>query len=199
MLRKTKIVLFMSVVCISLAGCPAIILGGAASGAKVGFDRRTTGTQADDNMIDLKTESAINQKIDEGRPEGSPKSSVKVVTYNRGALMMGVVRNEEEKVLAERIVRAQPSVRKVYNQLTLSNDGRTFGDTSRDTWITSKIRTNLLGAKGFAPNHVKVVTYNGITYAMGILKPEEQAAATKIISETSGVQKVVTLFETYTE
>ncbi len=199
MLRQTKLILIISALCITLSGCPAILVGGAVGGAKVGFDRRSAGAQADDNVIDLKTEGAINQKIDENRPEGSLKSSVKVLTYNRGALLMGVVRNEEEKTLAERIVRAQPNVRKVYNQISLSNDGRSFGDTSRDTWITSKIRTNLLGAKGFAPNHVKVVTYNSVTYAMGILKPDEQAAVTKIISETSGVQKVVTLFESYTE
>lgn len=201
MMSKIKIISLTLALTIGLTGCPAVIVGGAATGAKVGFDRRSTGAQTDDNVIDLKTEGAINSRLDENRPEGSPKSSVKILTYNRGVLIMGVVRSENERLQAERIVRAQPNVRKVYNQLSINStlDPRGFGDTSRDTWITSKVRTNILTAKGFAPNHVKIVTYNGITYALGILKPDEQAAAAKAISETSGVQKVVLLFEIYTE
>lgn len=201
MFKNIKVLSLALAVAIGLTGCPAAILGGAAAGAKVGFDRRSTGAQTDDNVINLKTEGAINSKLNENRPKDAPSSSVKILTYNRGVLMMGVVLNEDEKLQAERIVRAQPNVRKVYNQLSInpSLDSRGFGDTSKDTWITSKVRTNILAAKGFSPNHVKVVTYNGVTYALGILKPDEQSAAARAISETSGVQKVVLLFEIYTE
>jgi osmotically-inducible protein OsmY len=199
MLRKTATTILLLGLCINLTGCPALLLGGGVGAARVAFDRRSSGAQADDNIIDIKVEGIINQKINENRASNEPKSSVKLMTYNRGTLMMGVVRNEQEKQTAERIVRAQPNVRKVYNHISITPDGRTFGNTSRDTWITSKIRTNLMGAKGFAPNHVKIVTYNGVTYVMGILTPDEQAAATKIVSETAGVQKVITLYETFTE
>ena len=46
-------------------------------------------------------------------------------------------------------------------------------------------------------NHVKVVTYNGVTYVMGILTPEEQALVSNTVSTTAGVQQVVTLYETF--
>ena len=197
--KKTMVIAAVSVLCLSLTACPAVIVGGAAAGAKVGFDRRSTGAQADDNTINVKAESAINQKINENRTGNEPKSVVRLVTYNRGTLLLGVVRNEDERQIAERIVRAQPNVRRVYNHIGISSDGRSFGDTSRDSWITSKVRTTILRAKGVWPNHVKVVTYNGVTYVMGILTPEEQASATAVISQTSGVQKVITIFETFTE
>ncbi len=67
----------------------------------------------------------------------------------------------------------------------------------KDSWITSKVRTVLLNPKGYSPNHIKVVTYNGVTYVMGILTSSEQNAANHEISTTSGVQKVVTLYETF--
>ncbi|WP_434776932.1 BON domain-containing protein [Neisseria sp. Ec49-e6-T10] len=199
MLKKTKLIVLVCALSIGLSGCPALLIGGAVGGAKVGFDRRSTGAQTDDNAIDLKVAGQINNKINETRTSDAPKASVTVVTYNRASLLLGMVQNEEEQQIAERIVRAQPNVRRVYNQITISPDGRSFGNMSRDSWITSKVRTTILGAKGVSPNHVKVVTYNGVTYVMGILTPEEQAAATAAISQTSGVQKVVTLFETFTE
>ena len=199
MLRKTATTILLLGLCINLTGCPALLVGGGVGAARVAFDRRSSGAQADDNIIDIKVEGIINQKINENRAGNEPKSSVKLMTYNRGTLIMGVVRDEQEKQTAERIVRAQPNVRKVYNHISITPDGRTFGNTSRDAWITTKVRSTLMGAKGFAPNHVKIVTYNGVTYAMGILTPDEQAAATKIVSETAGVQKVITLYETFTE
>ena len=45
--------------------------------------------------------------------------------------------------------------------------------------------------------HVKVVTYNGITYLLGVLTPQQQAAVVERVSTTSGVQRVVTLFENH--
>lgn len=50
---------------------------------------------------------------------------------------------------------------------------------------------------GVIPSRVKIVTYEGTTYVMGILTPEEQAAVTEKVSTTAGVQKVVTLYQTY--
>ena len=59
------------------------------------------------------------------------------------------------------------------------------------------MRTTLIGTKGVSANHVKVVTYNGVTYVMGILTPEEQALVSNTVSTTAGVQQVVTLYETF--
>ena len=45
--------------------------------------------------------------------------------------------------------------------------------------------------------HVKVVTYDGTAYVMGILAPNQQAAVTERVRTTPGVREVVTLYETY--
>ena len=84
-----------------------------------------------------------------------------------------------------------------HRDIDVANQNRTLSHVKDDTWITSKIRTNLLNVKGVSPTHIKVVTYNGTTYVMGILTPDEQQSATNTISTTAGVQKVITLYQTF--
>lgn len=193
--------LVVSAVMVSgLTGCPAFIVGGAAVGGLAATDRRSVGAQTDDSVIEAQVAASIaNYWQANPAAEGQPQPNVKVISYNRHGLLLGYVSSEAEKTMAERALRAQPNVAKIYNYINVAPNARKFGDVSQDTWITSKIRTNLLNAKGFIPNRVKVVTYDGVTYAFGILTPAEQTAATAQISATSGVKRVVTLFETFNE
>lgn len=177
----------------SLSGCGALILGGAAVGGLAYADRRTGGAQADDQLMEINIGGQIKQYLQQ---RGHKDPTVSVTSYNRVVLLTGMVADEEEKNSATRIARSQTAAREVHNYMTIA-DGRNAADIANDAWITSKVRTVLLNAKGYSPNHVKVVTYNGITYAMGILTPEEQAAATAQISTTAGVIKVITLYETF--
>ncbi len=179
-----------------LSGCAAVVLGGAAVGGLSAADRRTTGAQADDQMMELQIAATVNNYLKQQNSAATTPIQVKVVSYNRNVLLLGTVPTQADKDFAERVARAQTSVRQVYNHIQLAQE-RSFNDASKDTWITSKVRTVLLNPKGFFSGHVKVVTYNSITYALGMLTPEEQAAATAQISTTAGVQKVVTLYETF--
>lgn len=74
---------------------------------------------------------------------------------------------------------------------------RTLMNVSNDTAVTARVRANLVTVPGVYPGHVKVVTYNGITYVMGILTPEQQNAVTRRVSTTPGVERVITLYENY--
>ena len=61
-----------------------------------------------------------------------------------------------------------------------------------------EVRTALLGIQGLYPGRVKIVTYEGVTYILGILTPAEQDIVTQQVRTTAGVQKVVTLYQNYT-
>lgn len=198
MLRGIGVLLLTLIIGSSLSGCVGLLAGGAvAGGALVGFDRRSTGAQADDQAIEMKVSSQIRSKINGDRSEGQEKAHVSVVSYNRAVLVVGEVPNQTIAEYVERLVRAQPNVRAVYNHLETAKLPRTLSERSSDTWVTSKVRTNLMGAGGFSPNQVKVVTVGGVVYVFGILTPEEEAAVVKVISQSAGVQRVVTLFETF--
>jgi len=95
---------------------------------------------------------------------------------------------------AERIARGIENVRGVYNELTVSGVS-SFTVRSNDSLITSKVKTRFLDSKKFNGIHVKVVTENSVVYLMGLVKREEANDATEVARTTSGVQKVVRVFE----
>lgn len=182
-----------------LTGCPAAIIGGAAVGAQSGLDRRTTGSQADDQTMELRIRNTASSYLRQNNQTAGYKPKISVVSYNRHILLLGQVSTEQEKQSVEQIARSEQSAQAVYNYITVASPGRTWNDIGIDTWSTTKVRTSLLGIQGVYPGRVKIVTYDNVTYIMGILTPEEQNAVTQKVSTTPGVQKVVTLYQNYTK
>lgn len=195
--QHTRTLLAAALTAALLSGCVGAVLGGAAVGGASALDRRSTGTQADDNVMEVRIKNtALSYLRQNNQTEGfEPKLSV--VGYNRHILLLGNVANENDRAFVEQVARSEQSVQEVYNYINVSPQKRTFGNVSSDTWSTSKVRTTLLGIQGVIPSRVKIVTYDGVTYVMGILTPAEQAAVTERVSTTSGVKKVVTLYQTY--
>lgn len=177
-----------------VSGCAALAVGGIAAGGLSVVDRRSTGAQADDQVMEVQASNTINNYLKEQNGDNA-YVNVKVISYNRNILLLGVVPNQEAKDFAERVARSQTAASRVYNHISIGQ-ARDFNAT-QDTWMTSKIRAMLLKPQGYNPAHVKITTFNGVTYAQGILTPDEQAAVSNQISTTLGVQKVVTLYETF--
>lgn len=195
--QHAKTLLLSATLAAALSGCVSAVLGGAAVGGASAIDRRTTGAQADDNVMEVRIKNtALTYLRQNNQTEGyEPKLSV--VSYNRQILLLGQVPTEADKAFVEQVARSEQSAEGVYNYITIAPQARTFGNVTTDTWSTSKVRTTLLGIKGVYPGRVKIVTYDNVTYVMGILTPAEQAAVTEKVSTTAGVQKVVTLYQTY--
>ncbi|WP_373779934.1 BON domain-containing protein [Neisseria dentiae] len=195
--QHTRTLLAAALTATLLSGCVGAVLGGAAVGGASALDRRSTGTQADDNVMEVRIKNtALSYLRQNNQTEGfEPKLSV--VGYNRHILLLGHVASENDRAFVEQVARSEQSVQEVYNYISVSPQKRTFGNVSSDIWSTSKVRTTLLGIQGVIPSRVKIVTYDGVTYVMGILTPAEQAAVTERVSTTSGVKKVVTLYQTY--
>ena len=190
-LSTLLIALCMTVI---LTGCPSFPSGGGTAGT---LDRRSTAAQSDDKVMEVKILDEAMNYLNNHSSNKHFKPTIFVISYNRQILLLGLVASESDKNQVERVARAQPAAQKVYNYIDVANQNRTLSHVKDDTWITSKIRTNLLNVKGVSPTHIKVVTYNGITYVMGILTPDEQQSATNTISTTAGVQKVITLYQTF--
>ncbi|OWY38199.1 hemolysin [Xenophilus sp. AP218F] len=186
MKRKVMAVLLAAGLSSALSGCFGVVAAGAAGGALVATDRRTSGAYVDDQGIELKAGDQISSRI--------PASHVNRTSFNRAVLLTGEVPTEEARQLAEQIARGIPNVRRVFNY-TVVAPASGLGERSSDTWTTSKVRARLLEGKGYNPNNVKVVTERGVVYMLGMVTQAEGAEAARVVSETSGVQKVVTLFE----
>jgi osmotically-inducible protein OsmY len=174
-----------------LHGCaPVVLAGAAASGVLVAEDRRTAATMAEDQSIEIKTSNRIGESI-----KGS--IHLNVTSYNRAVLLTGEVPDAEGRDRAERVARSIENVRAVYNELVVM--GVTpLSSRTNDTVITSKVKARFIDAQKFSPLHVKVVTENGVVFLLGIVKKQEATEATDIARTTSGVRRVVRVFE-YTD
>nr|WP_314764568.1 BON domain-containing protein [uncultured Neisseria sp.] len=192
-----KPVLTAVVLSLTLGGCVGAVLGGAAVGGKSLADRRTTGAQADDSVMSVRVENTIRSYLRQNNQVTGYTPKISVVGYNRHLLLLGQVATEEEKKFAEQVARSEQAAQGVYNYINVAPQPRTFGDVAADSWGTSKVRTYLLGLKPATQSRVKIVTYDNVTYIMGILTPEEQEQVTRKVSTTYGVQKVVTLYQNY--
>jgi len=164
-----------------------VIGGAAAGGYMVAEDRRTVGTMTEDEGIELKASNRISSRFKEA-------IHVNVTSYNRMVLLTGEVPDAATKATIERIVRAVENVRGVYNEVAIAGVS-SYAVRSNDSVITSKVKARFVDAGKFHALHVKVVTENSIVYLLGLVKKQEAQDATEIARTTSGVQKVVRLFE----
>ena len=170
-----------------LGGCAAVAVGGAAAtGVMVAEDRRTVGAMTEDEGIENKATSRISSKFSDAH--------VNVTSFNRILLLTGEINSAAAKEDAGRIAQAVENVRTVYNELQVAGNS-SMSARANDSYLTSKVKTRFVDGQKFNPLHVKVVTENGITYLMGLVKRREADAATEIARTTGGVQKVVRVFE----
>ncbi len=177
--------------CIALmpvfTGCAAVAIGGAAAtGMLVAEDRRTVGTITEDQGIELKAASRIEEKVRDAH--------INITSYNRAVLLTGEVPTEAAKADAERIARAVENVRSVFNELGVGANSSVQARTN-DAVITSKVKARFVDGGKFSPVHVKVVTENSVVYLLGMVKRQEAAEATEIARTTGGVSKVVRVFD----
>jgi len=171
-----------------LHGCAAVVVGGAATGAAVATDRRTTGAFVGDQEIELR---AMN-RLSEALPEKN--SRIAVTSFNRQVLLTGQVPDETARTRATDVVKGVPEVRTVFNELSVSGV-ISFTSQANDTTITGNVKTRLLRDERVPGTKIKVKTESGVVYLMGLVTQTEAGIATEIARNTSGVAKVVTLFE----
>jgi osmotically-inducible protein OsmY len=150
-------------------------------------DRRSSGAYADDETIEWKTSLAIRDKFGD-------KVHVNVTSFNRIVLLTGEVPTEEMRQEIQKIAQGTKSVRDVGNEIAVDKPTALQSWTD-DSYITSKVMANMLGNEHVNQYYVKVVTENGVVYLMGLVTRKEGDAASEVAANTSGVKRVVKVFE----
>ncbi|MCL2872006.1 MAG: BON domain-containing protein [Betaproteobacteria bacterium] len=174
-------------VVVPMSGCAPLLVGAAATtGVVVATDRRTTGSQLDDTTMSTSVFLKINDKYGD-------KVHVGVASYNGIILLTGEVPDQATSDGAAQIARNEDRVRAVQNELMIGPVSE-LSSRANDSYITSKVKTRFVDSQ-FSPTHIKVVTERGIVYLMGIVKKEEGDQAIEIARKTSGVKRVVRIFE----
>jgi osmotically-inducible protein OsmY len=194
-MNKLKSALLTVLAAATLAGglsaCAPLVLGGAAVGALMVSDRRSSGAQIDDETIELRAASRVRDAL------GS-RVNVNVNSYNRLVLLTGEVPDAAHKQTVGQIVSQVDNVRSIVNELEVMGQS-TLTQRSSDTLVTGKVRATLVDAPDLQANAFRVVTERGTVYLMGRVTQREADRATQLTRSIGGVQRVVRVFEIVTE
>lgn len=120
--------------------------------------------------------SHVNVKVNEGR-----------------VLLAGHVHALPARIDAVRLAWEVEGVREVINDIKVSHDERNkAAHYSRDTWITTQVKSKLLFAENIKSSNYSIDTVGGVVYIMGIAdSKEELAKVTDIARKVDHVKKVV--------
>ncbi|MGO2477873.1 MAG: division/outer membrane stress-associated lipid-binding lipoprotein [Pseudoalteromonas sp.] len=174
-----------------LQGCAAAVVAGTAGAVTAANDRRTLGSQIDDNNIEIKSNLAISEVSRLER-----HANLDVISVNGIVLLIGQVANQEMKDEAYKAVENVDGIRKIHNQIRIgSNVGMTT--KTHDSWLTSKVKTQLFTTENLSSNNIKVVTENGEVFLMGLVSGNEAKTAVEVSRNVSGVERVIKVFEYY--
>ena len=175
----------------SLSGCIAVVAGAAVGGSLATVDRRTIGTQTEDEGIELKAAARLPNVVGDA-------GHVNVTSYNRKVLLTGEVRDEAMKQAVETEVRNTANVETVINELEIAG-ASSYTSRASDALITSKVKLSIADKKTVPATAVKVVTERGTTYLMGLVTQREGNIASDVAKGVQGVMRVVKVFEYISE
>ena len=187
-LRTTGAVLVLAT---CMTACAPFLVAGVAGSALVATDRRTSGTQLEDETIELRASAKVRDTFGE-------KVHVNVTSYNRQVLLTGEVPTERERQAVSAIVEKVENVKSVANELSAMPNA-SLGSRSNDLVVTGKIKATLIDSRDLFANAFKVVTERNTVYLMGRVTQREADSATALIRNVGGVNKVVRMFEIISE
>lgn len=174
---------------LSLQGC-VFVVGAAAGAAAIAmvYDHRSISNSVQDTRIATKVAEKLH------RVPRLKDSHVDVSVFNHVVLLTGQTPNANAKQIAEDVAKTVPEVGRVYNQITIEGPTSSLTRTS-DSWITTKIKTQMLATDDLKSSSIKIITENGVVYLMGVVSEQQAEIAVDIARQVSGVQKVVKIFQ----
>lgn len=186
MTRKLLAVALIAAAVPVLQGCFPLAVTGVAGAALVAGDRRTAGTYLEDEGIEWKVMGKLREE--------HRTAHINATSFNRRVLLTGEAPNEETRKRIEEMVRAIENVKEVTNEMQVAG-ASSLASRGNDSLVTTNVKARMVNNGKFSPQHVKVVTEAGVVYLLGLVSPEEGDAAVEIARTTSGVNRVVKVFE----
>jgi osmotically-inducible protein OsmY len=174
-----------------LSGCGAVVVGGAATGAAIAYDRRDAETVLDDQKIEIQV-----LDVKDKNPELAGLTQISATSYNRLVLLTGQASSVDASRRFAALVARIPAVKRVINEVQIGPNV-SLAQQSSDSYLTGKVKTALFGVKAedFEASRIKVVSHDGAVYLMGLVTQREADIAVEEARTIGGVAKVVRVFE----
>lgn len=183
--------LSLIIAALTISACTQVITATTEQPLQEDPGTRSLGSYIDDEIIETKISVNIrNTSADLNA------SHISAISHNGIVLLTGQTATGALKNQAAELAEAVKKVRKVHNEITIGENSSMLA-RSNDAWISTKVKSKLSLNSQLDASRIKVVTESGTVYLMGLVSQAEAKTASKIASETSGVQKVVRVFEYY--
>ena len=178
----------VSLLTLSLSGCAGIFIAGAATTANIVTDTRTTKEIWNDNNIEFEVAAITNKQPYRG--------SVRVTasSYRGSVVLMGQAKTDAERRAFESQAKEVTGVESIHNQIRVK-EPLSVSAISKDSWITTKVKSALLANAELNGIKVKVITEDSEVFLLGLVTREHADIATEVARNISGVKQVIRAFE----
>ena len=174
--------------CLGLTSCISDLL----TGANIIYDRHHWYQK----LNDLQILSRTKQSLYVDKRLKCRHCSISITVFKKDVLLIGYVPTQTLQRLVDERMKKVYGKRHFYNELALSREVEST-DPFIDSWITTKIRSEILADSSIDPSQFKVVTENRVVYLMGDVLPEQAEKVVMFAREWSEVRRVVKLFQYY--
>ena len=177
---------------IVLGGCPAAIVAGLGAAGGTGYaanQERGAGGSVDD----LKIKTNIQNAWLNTNP--LMQRDLNVTVYEGRTLLTGMAPNPEFRAQAKEVASRVPGVKAVYDEIEVAPDESAW-ESAKDTWITSRVRTELTFNPDVRSVNYTIETANKSVYLIGSARSQaELDIATTVARTTPDVKRVVSYVE----
>lgn len=187
MLKQGRNIFFLLTLVFSLSGC----IGTLWTGATLIYDRHDVYKKLNDfNIL-----TNINNVLAVNRTFNNSNCVLDIAVFNGDILIAGhVPSNDYLDELKQRLTQVK-HYRRLFNYVRVM---RVSSNSVEDSWITTKIRSQIFADDSIDPDSFKIITSDRVVYLMGDVKPDQAAKVIKIARFTSGVVKVVKMMRYFT-
>jgi osmotically-inducible protein OsmY len=149
------------------SGCAPVVIGaGAAVGATAAQERGVKGA-----LDDTAVRADINDRW--FKDDHAAYSDVNLQVQEGRVLLTGAVQAPEVRLKAVRLAWQAAGVKEVINEIEVRDSGG-LTDAAQDTWISTQLRTRLIGDSAVKSRNYSIETVNGTVYLIGIAQNREE-------------------------
>lgn len=172
-----------------LQGCAGGLIVLAGTAVAVSSDERSLSQQMADSSLSTAALNRINElKI------SNENMRVNLVSNSGYLLVVGQVSNQQAKDKIDQNLSTLKQAKGIYNELRIARPIG-FAQQSKDSWITTKVKSKLTAYDEVNPFKIKVITENGEVFLIGVVSEQMAKDATNITSKVDGVRQVNRVFQ----
>ena len=173
--------------CLLLSSC----IGSVWTGAGLIYDRHS----ALHSFNDIELHATTSHALAKDDLFDCPTCYIELAVFNGDILLAGHLETAEMREEAyKRVDEAKLEYRRLFKFISVE-PFRTH--IARDSWITAKIRSEIMTDSEINPRTFKIITADQVVYLMGDVAPDQAEWVISIARKTSGVLRVVKLFKYY--